>query len=246
VENDLDRIDAQRHAEADIDDRRRAEALLAGEKRVLEMVARGRSMSDVLDALCRHVEGAAAGCHCSVLLVDATGTRLEHGAAPSLPENFIRSVIGLRVHPDTGPCAMASYLNQQVLATDLATDRRWDGWRPSALAHGLRTCWSTPFTSTTGKVLGAFALYAREPGAPTPLQQSLIERFTHIASIAVGRAQDDAALRRSEARKAAILDSALDGIVTIDHEVSSRSSIRRRNARSAIAATKPWAGSSST
>jgi PAS domain S-box-containing protein len=202
----------------DIDDRKRAEELLAGEKQLLEMVARGRSMPDVLDALCRHVEHTAAGCYCSVLLVDATGTRLEHGAAPSLPEEFIRSVIGLRVHPDTGPCAMASYLNEQVLATDLATERRWGGWCPSALAYGLRSCWSTPFTSTTGKVLGAFALYTTEPGTPTPLQQSLIERFTHIASIAVGRAQDDAALRRSEARKAAILDSAIDGIVTIDHE----------------------------
>ncbi len=37
----------------DVDDRKRAEALLAGEKRLLEMVAGGHSMSEILEALCR-------------------------------------------------------------------------------------------------------------------------------------------------------------------------------------------------
>ena len=68
-----------------------------------------------------------------------------------------------------------------------------------ALAHGLQACWSTPISSTAGKVLGAFALYYDEPRTPTSLQQSLIEQFTHIASIAIERAQSDAALKRSEA-----------------------------------------------
>ena len=48
--------------------------------------------------------------------------------------------------------------------------------------------------------------------------KSLIEQFEHIASIAIERAQSDTALKRSEARKTAILESALDCIVTIDHE----------------------------
>jgi signal transduction histidine kinase len=68
-----------------------------------------------------------------------------------------------------------------------------------ALAHGLQACWSTPITSTTGKVLGTFAIYYNEPRTPTPDEQSLIEQLTHIASIAVERAQNDAALKRSEA-----------------------------------------------
>ena len=49
-------------------------------------------------------------------------------------------------------------------------------------------------------------------------RHDLIEQFTIIAGIAIERAQSDAALKHSEARKAAILDSALDCIITIDHE----------------------------
>jgi PAS domain S-box-containing protein len=183
----------------DIDDQKRAEALLAGEKRLLEMVASGHSMSGILEALCQLVESTASGCYCSVVLVDPSGTRLEHGAAPSLPAGFITSVIGRPVNVDSGPCGMAAYLNEQVIAADIRSETRWATWCPMALAHGLQACWSTPISSMAGKVLGSFAIYYDGPRTPTTLQQSLIEQFTHIASIAVERAQNDAALKRSEA-----------------------------------------------
>src|SRR5215831_16824377 len=195
------RVDRWYVAAFDIEDRKQAETLLAGEKQFLEMVARGDSSSDILEALCRLVESTADGCYCSVVLVDPSGTRLEHGAAPSLPTSFITSIIGRPVNAESGPCAMAAYLNEQVIAADLTTETRWKSyaWCPMAMAHGLRACWSTPISSSGGKVLGAFALYYDEPKRPTPFHQSLIEQYTHIASIAIERAQGEAALKRSEA-----------------------------------------------
>ena len=185
----------------DIDDRKHAEALLAGENRLLKVVANGESMAVILEEICRLVERTAAGCSCSVVLIDQSGTRLEHGAAPSLPETFIHSIIGRPINVDSGPCAMAAYLNEQVIAGDLMTETRWAAyeWCPMALAHGLQACWSTPISSTTGRVLGAFALYFDEPRTPTMREQSLIEQLTHVASIAIERTQEAEALKRSEA-----------------------------------------------
>jgi PAS domain S-box-containing protein len=206
--------------ETDIDDRKRAEAMLAGEKRLLDMVAGGRSMTEILESICHLIESTSNGCYCSVVLVDPKGLRLEHGAAPSLPDTFINSIIGRPVGNESGPCAMAAYLNEQVIAADLASETRWEthAWCQMAMAHGLQACWSTPISTTAGTILGAFAIYYNQPRMPTPQQQVFIEQFTHVASIAIERAQSDKALKRSEARKTAILDSALDGIVTIDHE----------------------------
>jgi len=209
-------------APTEIDDRTRAEALMAGEKRLLEMVAGGHALPGILAALCELVESTASGCYCSVVLVDPSGTRLEHGAAPSLPASFIDSIIDQAVDVDSGPCAMSARRNEQVIAADLAAETRWaaQGWGPMALAHGLQACWSTPISSAAGKVLGAFVIYYDQPRTPTSREHGLIDRFTHLARIAIERAQSDAALKRSEARKAAILESALDCIVTIDHEGS--------------------------
>jgi len=184
---------------SDIDDRKRAEALLAGENRLLEMVANGESMAVILGEICRLVERTAAGCRCSVVLIDPGGTRLEHGAAPSLPDSFIQSIIGRPIAVDAGPCGMAACLNEQVIAGDLTTETRWASWCSVALAHGLQACWSTPIPSTAGKVLGTFAIYYDEPGTPTMQQQRLIEQVTHVASIAIERTQEAEALTRSEA-----------------------------------------------
>jgi signal transduction histidine kinase len=184
-----------------IDGQQGAEILLASEKRFLEMVAGGHSVSGILEALCELVESTAGGSYCAVVLVDPSGTRLDYVAAPSLPASFICYVIGRPLNADAGPCAMAAYLNEQVIVADIASEKRWGAseWCAMALAHGLRACWTRPVLSTAGKILGAFAIYYEEPRTPTPLHQTLLEQFTHIASIAIERAQSDAALKRSEA-----------------------------------------------
>ena len=184
----------------DIEEQKKAEALLAGEKRLLEMVASGRPMSVTLEALCRLVEDTSRGSCCSVVLVDPSGTRLQETIAPSLPAELKDALRDWPLQRLGGPCQTAARDNVQVIAPDVASDTRWrNSWRALAGKHGLRSCWSTPVVSQAGTVLGTFALYQREPGSPSPLQVELIEQFTDIASIAIERARRDAALRESEA-----------------------------------------------
>ena len=121
-----------------IEDHKRGEDLAAGEKLLLEMVTSGHSTPGILDALCRFVESATSGCFCSVVLVDPTGTRLEHGAAPSLPASFMTSIIGRPVNAESGPCAMAAYLNEQVIAADLTTRDTVGGVRVVPNGFGAR------------------------------------------------------------------------------------------------------------
>jgi signal transduction histidine kinase len=81
-----------------------------------------------------------------------------------------------------------------VVVADIAADPRWADYRDLALRHGLRACWSTPILSSGGRVLGTFAIYYREPRTPTSHEQNVIERITHLASIAIEREQAEAAL----------------------------------------------------
>ncbi len=179
-----------------------AEALLAGENRLLEMVAKGCSLTEILSALCRLIEEFSAGSLCGILLVDATGNRVEHGAAPSLPPSYNKAIQGRPVNPSAGPCGMAARFKEQVIAADVAADTRWDAseWRTLALAHGLRACWSTPIFSSDGNVLGTFAIYSPEPSSPTPQHQKIIEQTTHLAAVAIERKRIEAALQESEER----------------------------------------------
>ncbi len=168
-------------------ERKRAEALLSGEKRVLEMIAAGTSLAAVLDALCRLVEQLAADSLASILLLDPDGVHLRHGAAPSLPRSYTDAIDGGTIGPAAGSCGTAAYLRQPVLVSDIATDPLWAEYRDLALPHGLRACWSRPIFSSQEQVLGTFAIYSREPKSPTAQDLNTIEQITHLASIALER-----------------------------------------------------------
>jgi PAS domain S-box-containing protein len=180
----------------DITARKQAQALLAGEKRLLERVARGDSLPLILDALCRLVEELSSGALSSILLLD--GNQLRHGAAPSLPQTYIDAIDGGVIGPLAGSCGTAAYRAQPVIVSDIATDPLWADYRDLALTHRLRACWSTPILSSEAKVLGTFAIYYREPRTPTPEQHEVIEQVTHLASIALERKRAEGALQASE------------------------------------------------
>ncbi|HSQ92521.1 MAG TPA: sigma 54-interacting transcriptional regulator [Nitrospiraceae bacterium] len=193
----------------DIEDPKRAEALLAGENRLLEMLATGCTLSEFLDALCRLIENIASGSLCGIVLVDPISNRLKHGAAPSLPLSYNESIHGRPVNIYSGPCAMAAFLKKQVIAADVASDTRWDTykWRTLAMAHGLRACWSTPIRSSGEKVLGTFAIYSREPGSPSAYHQHLIGQITHLATVAIEHKHREEKLRQDERELRRITDA---------------------------------------
>jgi PAS domain S-box-containing protein len=188
------------HLQIDIDDQKRAEAQLAGEKRLLEMVASGHPLTEVLSELCKFVEETAGDCKCGVYLINWPTAKFRVGAAPGLPSTFNDPVEGLTVTSDAGPCGTAALTKSQVIVTDIEADPRFQSARirPILLAHGLRSHWSTPVLSRNGEVLGTFAIFQSTPSSPTQVQQDLIAQVTHIASIAIERALADEALRSSE------------------------------------------------
>jgi formate hydrogenlyase transcriptional activator len=193
----------------DIEDRKRAERLLAGENLVLEMTAKGNSLESILEALCRVVEQTASGCCCSVILIDPSGSKVLQAVAPSLPSTYNDRFPGIPVDREGGPCTEAARRKTQVIVSDVASDTHWDayGWRTAALTHGLKACWSTTILASNGYVLGTFAIYWREPRSPTQHDEKIIEQVTHLAAVAIERTRNEEALQESEERFRLIVDT---------------------------------------
>ena len=206
----------------DVTARKRAEVLLAGEKHLLEMIAKGDSRELILEGACLLVEELASGSLCSVLLFDPSANCLRHGAAPSLPKTYTEVIDGAVVGPSVGSCGTAAYRAEPVIVSDIGTDPLWADFRDLASAHELRACWSTPILSSAGKVLGTFATYYREPRSPSSQEQNVIERITHLASIAMEREQGEAVLRQAQADLAHVSRVTTMGELTasLAHEVN--------------------------
>lgn len=183
----------------DVTERNQSEALVNGQKQVLELIASGQPVADSLTALLRIVEEQSAGMLCSILLLDAEGIHLRHGAAPSLPLEYCRAIDGVAIGPGVGSCGTAAYQREPVIVADIATDPLWADYRDLALHYGLRACWSTPIFGATRRVLGTFAMYYRQPARPNEHQLRLIDMATHTAAIAISKHQEEAALHATQA-----------------------------------------------
>jgi PAS domain S-box-containing protein len=177
-----------------------AGALALVDETVLSLIRARAALSETLSALCTHVERLYVGMSCSVLLLDSDGVSLRHCAAPSLPEDYIHAIDGVKIGPSTGSCGTAAYRRQPVIVSDIAVDPLWNDYRHLALPHSLRACWSTPIPSQDGTILGTFAVYYREPRSPEARHLQLIAHATHLAGVAIEHDRARAELRAAETR----------------------------------------------
>jgi PAS domain S-box-containing protein len=171
-------------------------ALLESQRRVLELIACGAPLEEILETLVRLIEQQAGGMRCAVLLADARQQRLRFVAAPSIPEDYKLGIVPyLVIAPDVGSCGTAAHRRQPVYTKDTATDPLWDNCRGIAVRNGLRAIWSTPILADGNVVLGTFAMYYGEPRLPTQEHSQLIDMATQMARVAIEAKCDDDLLR---------------------------------------------------
>jgi PAS domain S-box-containing protein len=201
-------------ANTDIDDRKRAEALLGAEKRTLEMIAGGAPLTDILLSLCDTIDAQSPKIISTAMLMDPDGKRLWPVAGHRIPNGWIEAITPLRIGASVGSCGTAASLKQRVVASDIAADPLWVDYRELALAHGLRAAWSQPLLSKDHEILGTFAMYYAEPRSPSESDLQLIEGAGHVAVIAIEGERAQAALakaseeiKKSEAQLRTIIDA---------------------------------------
>src|SRR5437867_1692495 len=121
----------------DITQFKEEEFFRAGQSRVLEMIGADAPLADVLTSLVLLMEGQAEGLRCSILLLNRDGKHVRHGAAPNLPEAYVKAVDGAPIGPRNGSCGTAMYTRRPVVVTDVMTDPLWADYRELAQIYGF-------------------------------------------------------------------------------------------------------------
>ena len=185
--------------------RQRAAHKLAAEQQVLlEQIARDAPLAEVLDGMCRAIEKISPKVLSSVLLLDPSGQRLVHGAAPSLPDFYNEAIDGSPIGPQEGSCGTAAYRREMVVVDDIATDPLWSSYLDLAKRAGLAACWSSPIFSSTGELLGTFAMYHRTPQLLREDDLDLSIVFTRTAALAIERHRTEQARRKAHESEQAL------------------------------------------
>jgi len=199
LKNDRGEVTGAINCFYDITERKQTEALIAFQKEAFERAASGAPLMEILKFLARAVEGQShQGGKIAIHLLDEAGKHFEQTAAPGLPASYAQAINGMEVSSAAGPCCAAISRRQRVTVEDIAASEQFPAFAAFALPLGIRSGWSIPIFSSTGKVLGTFANYYPEPREPTSQDNLLGEILTRTASVIIERKQAEAALEKSK------------------------------------------------
>ncbi|MBB5874630.1 hypothetical protein F4553_008064 [Allocatelliglobosispora scoriae] len=190
-----------------------AQQLMAEHRALLEQIARQAPLTEVLDGMARCIEDLSPQeVLVSVLIADADGRHLRHGAAPSLPDFYNEAIDGIATGEGVGSCGKAAHRRQPVIVTDIVTDPFWSDFRDLAGRAGLAACWSTPILARDGGLLGTFAMYHRTPRVPQDADLALARVFAGTAALAIECHHSERAQQIAEARAKSAHDDLVEAV----------------------------------
>ena len=179
----------------DVTLRKRLEELYANEKDLLELIARGKPLVEVLHKLIQKIEAWSGHLVCSILVHDADhnpalhvgSARLTDPAEPILESRSENAPAGLD---------RSEALFTPSFSLPRSPRAEWDRFRENAASRGFQVVCEKQIVSTLGEELGALTIYSPEgPGAES-LRLQLFEKITHVTAIALERQHSEETLRR--------------------------------------------------
>jgi diguanylate cyclase (GGDEF)-like protein len=154
---------------------------------ILKQINSAMPLHYVLEDLTRQAEALHPEMICTILLLDAEGKHLRHGAASSMPEVYNMALDGLEIGENVGSCGAAAYSGQRVIVEDVRQHPYWAPYQDLASIGNIQACWSQPIKNYENHVMGTFAIYHRYPAKPSLAELDLIERYAQLAQLAIER-----------------------------------------------------------
>lgn len=153
--------------------------------KILEQLAGDIDIYTVLRSIVRSIEEEDATSICTILLYQKDTNTLGTGAAPSMPDFYNDAIDGISVGQGIGSCGTAAFSKELVIVDNIGTHPYWAAFKELAFKAGVQSCWSQPIISSTGDMVGTFAIYHHEPRTPQELDLERIAYAARFANLAI-------------------------------------------------------------
>lgn len=155
--------------------------------KTLEFIVGSHPLPNVLEFIVKSVEKENKNILCSISLFDKSKNYLEVGAAPSLPDEFIKKTHRVEIGPEGSTCGKAAFYGKRIVVKSISLDHHSNDWGDLDENFALEACWAEPVLSSTGEIIGVFGIYHQKQYSPSKQDFLLVEQFAHLASISIER-----------------------------------------------------------
>ncbi len=159
--------------------------ILQFQQEILQLVVLGNNYKEICEKVCLLMEQLLDNAVASVMLLDKEEQCMNVFAAPSVPDECIAQLNGLRPGPEAGSCGNAVFRQEAVFVESTLEDPRWQSIRKLAIDFNILSCWSMPVRSKGGECIGSFALSSFEHRLPSIFHRKLLEIGSFVIGIAL-------------------------------------------------------------
>ena len=196
----------------DISQRKHSEAIIDCRNQVLEALASGETLNEILTRLVRSTKRLIPEAIGFVMLLDKEKKHLVHAISPHLPDFYKKAIEGLPIGEGIGSCSTAAYTGKRVVIEDIMEHPYWKDLKEIAAQAGLRASCCEPIISSNNEVFGTFGIYFREPHKPTKEEDDILKANANLAAIAINNKRVLDTAIESEQKLKIILNNVNDQI----------------------------------
>lgn len=171
----------------DITDKKQSEFLRQMQTTILEAIAVGKPLQQILQMIVDIVESQANDVFCSIMFYEEEDQLLYIGYAPRLNEILEKTFDKIPVNFNNDFGEHVEYMKGLIITENIETDKHWEGYREEAISYGIRSCWSLPILSTDDSLLGIFALGHKTAKKPTKFEIEMLTSLCYLTGLAIER-----------------------------------------------------------
>ncbi len=178
----------------DVTERKRADDEMRSHLEVLNALARGIGINEILAKIATRVDEMGSGGRSVIFLVDSENC-VTDAVGPGVDRRLRDAVVGVTLDPTDGCCGAAIASGKRVIVSNVETDPLERDYRDILGEIGYAACWSQPIFSRDGHILGTLATFYDEIMTPSDAETIYIDGAAHLAGIAVDRRTQERQLR---------------------------------------------------
>jgi diguanylate cyclase (GGDEF)-like protein/PAS domain S-box-containing protein len=154
---------------------------------IFEQLASDEPLPNILKVIVRGVEKLNPEMTCTVMLLDPESKFFSKCVASDLPIFFRTAISRVEIGVGFGSCSAAVFTGERVAVDNIATHPYWITLKDIAAQARFGACCSQPVRSSSGELLGTFAIYHHEPHEHSKFDLSILEQSARLAGIAIER-----------------------------------------------------------
>lgn len=169
----------------DISQKKRTEALQAGQTHILNLIATGNPIQHILTEIANFAEQQSGRALCSICRFNddvERSDRSSRNACADYSEQLDGAIPSARF-----PSGVSDYSAESAHAIETSRPAAWTAGHSHAPRHSLKTCASWPIFGKSRKIFGTLALHFGEATTPTAHEDQVARICARLAGIAIER-----------------------------------------------------------